>query len=412
MKRIALHKIKPALWQLTIVLVLLYSCKKMDGYNEPASSDLTKPGVVSNVRVVNFNGGAHIIYTLPKSSNLLYVQAEYEIRSGVKRQAKSSYYSDTITVEGFAQKGEYNVTLHAVSRANIQSDAVSVKVNPDTPYYQLAFKTATLTPDFGGVSLQVINPFRQPLGLIMVKLDSATNSYEIEEQHYAGSDTINFSLRGYNTDPRSFGVYVLDQWGNLSDTLIRTIEPLFESQLDKSKFYNYPLPTDTEIGYNWFVRYLWDGKTDGYSDGWHTNPGGAQPMVCTFGLGVEARLSRFVLFARPDQWVYGHGNPRYFSIWGSDKATPVDAKLPAFSAEGTVVGDWVNLGNFTYPDPPSGYPPGSTTPADETFVRSGVNFNVPLSSPKTRYIRFNVGETWSDGDFAHAMELTFYGDPR
>jgi hypothetical protein len=412
MKQIAHYKSKAALWQFIIIVALLYSCKKMDGYNDPVSTDTTKPDVVTNVRVVNYNGGAHIIYTLPTSPNILYVQAEYEIRPGVKRQAKSSYYSDTITVDGFAKKGAYNVTLYTVSRANIKSDSVTVKVTPDTPYYQLAFNTASLTPDFGGVSVQVANPSRQPLGLIMVKLDSATHTYEIEDQHYAASDTINFSLRGYDTTGKSFGVYILDQWGNISDTLIKTIKPLYETQLDKGKFFKYQLPTDTEIGYGWDVPYLWDGKTDGSSNGWHTNPGGVQPMVCTFGLGVDAKLSRFVLYERPDQYAYSHGNPRYFSMWGSEKTSPADSKLPANAAEGTVVGDWVNLGNYKYPDPPSGYPPGLTTAADEAFVRAGVNFNIPLASPKTRYIRFNVSVTWSGGDFAHAMELTFFGDNR
>lgn len=412
MKQITLHISKAALWQFLIVAALFCSCKKMDGYNDPVSTDTTKPGVVTNVQVVNTNGGAYITYALPQSSNILYVQAEYEIRPGVKRQAKSSYYSDTITVGGFAEKGAYNVILYAVSRANIKSDPVEVKVNPDTPYYQRAFASATMTPDFGGVSVQVVNPYRQSLGLIMVMLDSVTNTYEIEEQHYAATDTINFSIRGFDTTARNFGVYILDEYGNISDTLIKTIKPLYETQLDKNKFFKYQLPTDTEIGYGWDVPYLWDGKTDGYSNGWHTNPGGAQPMVCTFGIGVDAKLSRFILYNRPDQFAYSHGNARIFSIWGSEKLSPADTKLPAIAAEGTVAGDWVNLGNYKFPDPPSGLPPGLTTAADAAFVAAGVNFNVPLASPKTRYIRFNVAETWSGGDFAHAMEITFFGDPR
>lgn len=399
-----------ALMSITLVL-LLFSCTKDKNYNEPASKDETKPGVVTNIRVVNFKGGAHIIYTLPNSPNLLYVMAGYEIRNGVKRETKASYYTDTITVQGFATAGEYPVTLQTVSRANIKSDPVQVTVNPQEPYYKLSAATIQLTADFGGVNVRAQNPDKRSFGYILLELDPIVNEYEIIEQHYDAAQNVNFSVRGYNTETRKFGAYILDEWGNTSDTVFATISPLFETQLNKSLFFKYSLPSDTEIGYGWDLPYLWDGKTDGYSNGWHTNPGGSYPMICTFGLGVNAKLSRFILYNRPMQFAYSHGNLRKFSVWGTDKTSPQNAVLPAYSNEGTVVGDWVNLGNFVFPDPPSGLMPGATNASDEAFVAAGVNFNIPLNSPKTRYIRLNVAETWSGGDFAHAMELTLFGDP-
>lgn len=399
-----------ALMSVTLVAVL-FSCTKDKNYNEPASNDKTKPGIVTNVRVENFNGGAHIIYTLPNSPNLLYVTAGYEIRKGVKRETKASYYTDTITVQGFATAGEYQVTLEAVSRANVKSDPVQVTVHPQEPYYKLAAATIQLSADFGGVNVRAQNPNKRAFGYILLELDPIVNEYGIVEQHYDAAEAVNFSVRGYNTDARRFGAYIRDEWGNTSDTVFAEISPLFETQLNKSLFFKYALPSDTEIGYGWDLPYLWDGKTDGYSNGWHTNPGGSYPMICTFGLGVYAKLSRFVLYNRPLQFAYSHGNPRKFSLWGTDKVSPQNAVLPAYSDEGTVVGDWVNLGNFIFPDPPSGLMPGATNASDEAFVAAGVNFNIPLVSPKTRYIRLNVAETWSGGDFAHAMEITFFGDP-
>ncbi len=391
--------------------VVLFSCTKDKNYNEPASNDKTKPGIVTNVRVENFNGGAHIIYTLPNSPNLLYVMAGYEIRKGVKRETKASYYTDTITVQGFATAGEYQVTLEAVSRANVKSDPVQVTVHPQDPYYKLAAATIQLSADFGGVNVRAQNPNKRSFGYILLELDPIVNEYGIVEQHYDAAEAVNFSVRGYNTEARRFGAYIRDEWGNTSDTVFAQISPLFETQLNKSLFFKYGLPSDTEIGYGWELPYLWDGKTDGYSNGWHTNPGGSYPMICTFGLGVYAKLSRFVLYNRPLQFAYSHGNARKFSLWGTDKVSPQNAVLPAYSNEGTVVGDWVNLGNFIFPDPPSGLMPGATNASDEAFVAAGVNFNIPLASPKTRYIRLNVAETWSGGDFAHAMEITFFGDP-
>ncbi|HTJ48628.1 MAG TPA: DUF5000 domain-containing lipoprotein [Cyclobacteriaceae bacterium] len=392
------------------LLFLLTSCDEKN-FNDPVSDDHTKPGVITNIEVHNFNGGAYIIYTLPSSDNLLYVSAEYMINEKKSRQTKASYYSDTITVSGFANAAEYDVTLYSVSRANVKSDPVVVKVHPDTPPYQLVKPTITIDTDFGGVNIKAINSLKQPIGLILMAYDSSTDSFEVEDQYYTKSDTINYSVRGYENKEREFRVYVTDQYGNISETVSQTLTPLFEELLDKSKFFTYNLPSDSKIGYGWNLPYLWDDKTDGYSSGWHTEPGGSIPMLCTFGIGVTAKLSRFMLWERPDNFAYGHGNPKNFSIWGSDKSSPQDAALPRYSDVGTVVGDWTNLGNYHFPDPPSGLPPGATNAEDAAFVAAGVNFNVPIGSPAARFIRLCVSDTWSGGDFAHAMEISLYGNP-
>ncbi|MCW3108285.1 MAG: hypothetical protein JWQ09_2791, partial [Segetibacter sp.] len=286
-----------------------------------------------------------------------------------------------------------------------------VKVHPDTPPYLLVRPTVVLTADFGGVNINVLNPLKKAIGVIFLALDPTTNIMEIQDQHYANFDTINYSVRGYAVTPRKFGVYITDEYGNISDTLIQTITPLFETLLDKSKFFTYKLNSDSPIGYGWELPYLWDGKTDGNSSGWHTNPGGIQPMVATFGLGVTAKLSRFIMWERPNEFTYGHGNPKNFSIWGSNKSSPADVALPKSAPVGTVLGDWVNMGNFHFPDPPSGLSPGQTNAQDMAFVAAGVNFNFPPNSPDTKFIRVCVTDTWSGGDFAHIMELSLYGKP-
>jgi len=396
-----------------LMLATAISCRKYDNYNEPVSTDKTKPELVTNVTVINFNGGAYIKYSLPTSGNVLYVMADYKINDKTSRQTKSSYYSDTVMVEGFAKSQEYEVTLHTVSRANVMSDPLVVKVHPTTPPYLLVRPSLALAPDFGGVNVTAINGLKKAIGVILLAFDTASNSMQIQDQHYANIDTINYTVRGFAPVPRKFGVYVTDQYGNVSDTLIQTITPIFETILDKSKFFPYVLSSDSPIGYGWILNNLWDGKTDDNSAGWHTNPGGIQPMVCTFGLGVTAKLSRFVLWERPGTFTYGHGNPKKFSLWGSDKASPVNAQLPKTAAVGTVIGDWTNLGNYNYPDPPSGFSPtlAATNAADQAFVLAGVNFNVPLTSPASRFLRICVSETWSGGDFAHIMEISLYGKP-
>src|SRR3546814_18738509 len=83
--------------------------------------------------------------------------SDLKINDEVSRQKKASYYTDTIFVDGFAKSKEYEVTLHAISRANVNSDPVVVKVHPDTPSYLAAFPPLTVQADFGGIHVPTVN---------------------------------------------------------------------------------------------------------------------------------------------------------------------------------------------------------------------------------------------------------------
>ncbi|MEO7212611.1 DUF4959 domain-containing protein [Mucilaginibacter sp.] len=414
MKKINKYSTKTGLWALAMALVcIIGSCKKNHGYNkEPVSTDKAKPGVVTNVQVKNFNGGAYITYDLPNSENILYVLAKYNINDKTGRETKSSYYTDTVTVDGFADVKDYEVTLTTISRANVASDPVKVTVHPNTPFYKLVKPSVTIATDFGGVAINALNPNRKDLGVILIALDNSTKALEVADQHYTNTDTISYTVRGFPSIPTKFGVYLTDKFGNLSDTTIVTLTPLFETQLDKTKFSVYKKASDSDIGYGWELPYLWDGKTDGYSNGWHTQPGTGKPLQCTFGLGVLTQLSRIKIWERPLEYAFFHGNPKTFTFWGSSKESPADVVLPQSAPVGTVVGDWVNLSNYRYPNPPSGLQPGFTNGADEKFVAAGVDFVVPTSAPPVKYLRLLVHDTWGKGDVTHLMEVSVYGKPQ
>jgi hypothetical protein len=68
MKKINRYSTKTVLWLGVLALAcIIGSCKKNEGFNtEPASTDKTKPGVITNIKVKNFHGGAYITYDLPK----------------------------------------------------------------------------------------------------------------------------------------------------------------------------------------------------------------------------------------------------------------------------------------------------------------------------------------------------------
>lgn len=412
MKRIKNYPVTALALLALMFTACLNSCKKNDGYIKEVSNDLSKPAAVTNVKVKNFNGGAYITYDLPSSDNLLYIQAEYRINDKTVRQTKASYYSDTVTVDGFAKSQDYDVTLYSVSRANVKSDPLTVKVHPGEPYYKIIKSTLNITTDFGGVNVKALNPTARDIGVVLLDFQKSTQALEVADQHYTSEDTINYSVRGYQAVARQFGVYVTDKFGNISDTTVVTLTPIFETLLNKANFAVYKSPTDSPTAYGWEVPYLWDNKTDGYSNGWHTAPGAPAPMQVTFSLGVSAQLSRFVLWERPDQYAYGHGNPKDFSIWGSNINTPQDVRLPDYAPVGTIIGNWVNIGNYHFPNPPSGLTPGFTNAADASFVAAGVNFNIPPGSTPIKYFRFMAHSTWSNGDFAHMMELSIYGNPQ
>ena len=398
---------------LSLLIVVLFasitSCKKNNnGFNEVVSDDKTKPEPVTNIKVDNFNGGASITYDLPNSPNILYVLAKYKINDNTSREAKASYYQDTIVVSGFAQAKSYEVTLYAVSRANISSDPVTITVNPEIPVFKLVRSSLDMAADFGGVSITAANPAKKEVGFIFLTYNANTKAMEIQDQFFTSLEVINYSLLGYKSEPQEFAVYLTDKWGNVSDTLTKTITPIFEEALDKSKFTFLALNSDSPIDYGWTTPGLWDNRLDG--NGWHTRSGEPLPYTTSFSVGRSYKLSRFVVYERTGaQYTYTYGNPKEFSLWGSNVASPRDQRLPLLAAEGTVLGDWVNLGNYKFPDPPSGRSAGSTTAADEDFVKKGVSFKVRLDAPAVRYLRIAVSSTWGSIGAAHLMELTPFG---
>lgn len=399
----------PAYMMAFVLFVTLFvgACKESESPVEIISNDMTKPGMVTDVHVENLNGAAKITYKLPNSKNLLYVLARYSINDKTVRESKTSYYQDTILVEGFAREGEYEVSLYAVSRADVLSDPVVVKVQPKTPNYILINEGLEISPDFGGANFAGVNPNGAPISIHLLAFDDATNSFKERDPIYIHANTIDVSVRGFEPTERQFGVYTSDRYGNKSEIRYTSLVPLFETQLDKNKFFVYPLPSDAPIGYGWELRYFFDGSLTG--NGWHTTT--APLTVGTFGLGQTAKISRFIFYPRIQDNMYTYQNAKEITIWGSNVDNPQDANLPRISEPGTVVGDWVNMGNFSHPNPPSGLPPTQANAADNAFAAAGIDFSMPSAAPAVKYIRFVCTQTWGGLNYINAMEITFFGSP-
>src|SRR5690554_2494050 len=91
------------------------SCKE-EGRTDFVDDAAPAPAQVTKVTVTNKTGGAVLRYVMPVDENLLYVRAEYEITPGVVRETKSSYYKDSLVLEGFGTESTYDVNLYSVGR--------------------------------------------------------------------------------------------------------------------------------------------------------------------------------------------------------------------------------------------------------------------------------------------------------
>src|SRR5690606_7186859 len=231
---------------ITIILisVLWISCRE-EGRIDFIDDAAPAPGQVTNVTVENRPGGALLKYTLPVDKNLLYVRAEYEIQPGVIRQTKSSYFKDSLVLEGFGTPDTYEIKLYSVGRNEKESTPLVVQINPTVSPVRLVSKKFRDT--FGGVAIDFENPEQANLAIVLMA-DTADQGYQSELiTYYTSAPKGTFTYRGVDgLDPveHEFSMYIRDRWGNYSDTLTEKVTPWFEEFIPKSTWRDYTLPGD------------------------------------------------------------------------------------------------------------------------------------------------------------------------
>ena len=378
------------------------ACTSQIEFREPIGNEGEKPNVVSNIRVVNQEGKAQIIYDLPNSANLMYVKAIYTINTGQEIEVKSSIYKDTIVVAGFADTEEHEVKLYSVSRNEVLSDPVSVKVKPLEAPFLKVFKSLQVTNAFGGYNLTAKNPSRDNISIIVMK-KNVFDEYERDNQKsvYTRTDSIVSKIRGLDTLEQQFAIYVKDNWGNNSDTIITTVKPIFEQQIDPTKFRGFVLPGDApQVTNGARLEYAWDGLL-----GWpntsftHQINGGDQPHMITFDMGVSAKISRFWIRPFPEGTrFYYLSTMKRFEIYGSNSP----------NLSGALDSSWELLGSYEVIKP-SGLPYGTDNSEDQATAGAGFNWDVDLMAPKVRYIRIRCLENFAGGTAQSINEIKVYG---
>ncbi|MDR2955156.1 MAG: DUF5126 domain-containing protein [Prevotella sp.] len=385
-----------------LLILLAYSCE--EDKLEPLFDD-SAPAKVSDIQVENLQGGVKITYVTPNDENLLYVKAVYTLADGSVHEVKSSYYKNSLVLEGFADTISYTANIYSVSRGEKMSEPTPVTFKPLLSPIKIAFASLELTETFGGLRVTFENEAEANLRFSVVTTDTVGDMIQADTYYTKRKDG-NFAVRGYQPEERLFGVTIRDRWNNMTDTVYARLTPIYEEQLDKGKFKEVKLPGDTYDGHiSSNMTKLWDGKLGtGGGEIFHTKPGSGLPQYFTFDLGGIYSLSRFKLFHRDgtgSDGMYTGGDPKIYEIWGSNDP---DSD-----------GGWENwvLLKECESIKPSGKPQGEVTPEDKQFAGvDGEDFEFDDGLGEYRYLRFRTVKVWGALDHMYIAELTFWGKPQ
>lgn len=390
----------PAL--LCLLLAFCVSCE--EDHPAPQVNDGTAPPPPTDIRTERLPGAVRLSYAIPKGSDAFYVLADCATPNG-HRQAKATVYDNALILDGFGDTSEYTAQVYAVDRGENRSEPVTVTFRPLQPPVRAVKDSLEVKEDFGGIQLNFHNATEANVVIYVLTPDSSGDWTEAEA-YYTSRREGSFSVRGYAAEPRKFALFVRDQWNNYSDTLVVEKTPLFEKMLDKSLFREYRLPGDASAGWGWVMPRLWDGSID-EPNGFHTEPQDTKdkpsgfPHHYSFDLGVTAKLSRFKFYQRgiisSTSFLYAHGNPRKFEIWGSTNPNP----------DGSFDG-WIKLKDCESIKP-SGLSIGQVSNEDRAYAAAGEEYVFALDAPAVRYIRVNVLSNWGGDSYSHIMEMTFWG---
>ncbi|MEA4916861.1 DUF5000 domain-containing lipoprotein [Proteiniphilum sp.] len=387
-------------------LSFLFSCNG-DFEHEPiGGKGGSAPDPVKEVRVLrNTPGGAVLAYELPENVDIQYVRAEFTTSTGKLRDVKVSSYIDTLSISGLGDTSPRTVRLYTVNRKEIASQPVEVTINPLAPPIERIRNSMEYSVDFGGFLLQFKdNDVKEEVSIYVLKQTEGQGEMVEHQILYTSQQSDTLTVRGLPDEENRFGIYVRDRWDNISDTLFFTLTPWREDYLDKKLFkYIYIAGDETWNHYSGNpTRNAFDDVV-GNTNFIHTAFPVEFPHRYTIDLGVDAKLSRFLLWQRPGADVlYQHGAPKHYRVYG--RATDPGTGNANDPLEG-----WILLKECRS-FKPSGLPLGQNSAEDEAFAAAGEEFVFPRDIPTVRYVRFEMLESWSGMLCSVVSELAFYGE--
>jgi hypothetical protein len=308
----------------------------------------------------------------------------------------SSLYENKIKLEGYNDVDEHIVKLYSINRAQEISDPVSVSFTPLESSLNKVSKTVKIERSFGGAQFSWFNKDKSALTFDFMAQDS-TGSLKTMKIITSQSDSVKHMLHGFKPEPRVFAALVMDNWGNVSDTIYppgKEIVPLYEEKLDKSRMSIMKLGSDANFtNFDGAEAYLIDDDISTYG---HTSSS-SLPASFTIDLGETAKLSRLVMYQRQDE-PFCWGNPKNFEVYGCQNRPSQDGDWD----------DWTWIMHCTIIKP-SGSPVDTNTDEDMAALKAGHEFVFDLNQPPVRYVRIKIIDTWEGSTFTHPAEVTLYG---
>ncbi|MDR1091530.1 MAG: DUF4959 domain-containing protein [Prevotella sp.] len=382
-----------------IFLFILYSCGEDSILKPYGENDGVPPGAVTIESYEQIPGGAVLRYKAPKDEDLLYVKAEYTLDNGMKREMKSSVYSDSLKIEGFGDTEEKSVILTAVDRNENIGEPVEIKIIPGEQSLYKSFRTISSDATWGGVRFKIENKDKGNF-IIDVMTQDTEGEWYVAHTEYTKSASIEFAVRGFDTTPRDFKLSMRDQWDNKTDDYAINVSPLYEVELDRSKFRKYYLGNDTGVDeWGFSMERIWNGQNWwGAFNMCHSANFSDFPVWFTFDLGVMAKLSRFHYWQRLDDLIYQNGNVNKFELWGHSGSPSLDGNWDG----------WIKLiecEDFK----PSGLPAGINNSEDIDHAVKGLEFDFDVSLSPVRYIRFKALSTFTSAKTIHFQQIWFWG---
>jgi hypothetical protein len=384
-----------------LIGVVFMICSCTEKTLEPINGSMGKPGIVTEVTTTPIPGGVIIGYRVPDAADLLSVKAEYTISSGKKMEAVASYYANHLTLEGFIDTLQHEAKLYAISRAQEQSDVVTVLFTPLESSLSKTAKSVEIISDFGGANFSWLN---RDTATLTFDFQTPDKNGKMQTVHILTSnlDSAEYTVRGYQPEPRKFGLIISDNWGNSSQLILPDggglITPQQEDRMDKTIMKTMRLSGDAALdAWGFKDEYMFD--EDNSTCG-HTAEG-ALPAYFTVDLGKITKLSRLIMFQRlfQDQY-FNHANPKYFDVYLCNLDKP--------SANGNLM-EWTKIMTCTI-EKPSGLSGTEVTNEDMRAGSKGHEFSFPRDMKPVRYLRFMLPvSTWGGRPYANVAELTFFG---
>lgn len=273
--------------------------------------------------------------------------------------------------------------------------------------------------DYGGIKLFWENPEEGDVTIEVYSV-AETGGLLFEDAVYTSAQNGERLVLGQEAEETDYVFIVRDRYNNKCDQIEVTLTPLYLELFDRANYQAVYQKHDTPSDYGWILPHVYDGVISG-NNGYHSTPGWIDPdgplpeyedwsyngidlypSIITIDLGELSQVYRFKYWPRLGNYMWRHGNPHLFDLWGTDKLNP----------DGSLDG-WTLLLENAGPVKPSGQPGNDNTTEDIEAAEAGFNFEISPDMPKVRYIRF-VQKVNQDrtSTLLHISEMEFYGDNR